>query len=484
MFETGIRQLRMAIGMISGRRLDTRNIGRLVDDALATLAEFGEPGADAQQLLGGPLADPEERLDFAKRGLRRTARRLSAQSPFYARRLAAAQVAPGELDVAGLHAIPVTTKRDLIERPGDFRCADVAGQLTTRTTGTTGRPAEIWLSSYELELWSALGALASVIRDDLRAGDVMQVSQSSRAVAATYLATASCRLAHAGCRLTGVVPPDDALDSLLHADGRATILSTYPSYLAELVTAARRRGLGPDDFALRRVNVGGEVLSPSLARAAAQVLGVPGIEDTFSMTEVIPVTGRTCSQAHLHHDVNTGLTELLDLETGEPAAPGALGTLVITPYFPYRDCMPVFRYDTRDVARGLPEPLGCELAGIPATSQVLGKAGDLLQPGPGRVITPRQLVDAIESLPTEPWPARYRAAVADGALRLTLPAGAIAGYGEAAARRHLADHGLDADLVIVGDDQAPSLRHTRSDLRETTFAGAQAFTGAGHVERP
>ena len=84
MFETGIRQLRMAIGMISGRRLDTRNIGRLVDDALATLAEFGEPGADAQQLLGGPLADPEERLDFAKRGLRRTARRLSAQSPFYA----------------------------------------------------------------------------------------------------------------------------------------------------------------------------------------------------------------------------------------------------------------------------------------------------------------------------------------------------------------------------------------------------------------
>ncbi len=44
------------------------------------------------------------------------------------------------------------------------------------------------------------------------------------------------------------------------------------------------------------------------------------------MTEVIPVTGRTCSRAHLHADLNTGLTELLDLETGEPAAPGALGT--------------------------------------------------------------------------------------------------------------------------------------------------------------
>ena len=483
MFETGVRQLRMAIGMVSGRRLDTRNISRLVDDALATLAEFGEPGADAQQLLGGPVADPEERLDLARRGLRRTARRLDAQSPFYARRLAAAQVRPAALDVPGLQAIPVTTKRDLIERPADFRCADVAGQLATRTTGTTGRPAEIWLSTYELELWSALGALAAVIHDDLRAGDIMQVSQSSRAVAATYLSAASCRLARAGCRLLGIVSPDDALDSL--TEGGATLLSTYPSYLAELVTAARRRGLGPGDFSLRRVNVGGEVLSPSLARAACQVLGVPRVEDTFSMTEVIPVTGRTCSQAHVHHDITTGLTELLDLETGEPAAPGALGTLVITPYFPYRDCMPVFRYDTRDVARCLPdEPISCELAGIPATGQILGKAGDLLRPGPDQVITPRQLIDAIESLPTEPWPARYRAAVVDGRVQLTLPAAAVGGYGVAAARRHLAEHGLDADLVVTGDDQARSLRRTRGDLRETTFAASQALTGAGHVEHP
>ena len=126
---------------------------------------------------------------------------------------------------------------------------------------------------------------------------------------------------------------------------------TYPSYLAELVRAARRRGMGPDDFRLRRVAVGGEVLSPSLARAACQTLGVAQVEDSYSMTEVIPVTARTCGQRHLHHDVNLGLTELLDLETGEPAEPGALGTIVITPYFPYRDCAPVFRYDTRDVAR-------------------------------------------------------------------------------------------------------------------------------------
>ena len=477
MFETGVRQFRMAMGMVWGRRLDARNIGRLVDDVLATIVEFGEPGADAQQLLGGPLADPQARLEFANRALQRTARRLSVQSPFYARLFSDVAADPAKLDMAALRAIPVTTKRDLIERPGDFLCTDVAGYLTTRTTGTTGRPAEIWLSRYEMELWPALGALASVLRDELRPSDIMTVNISSRAIAAMHLSAASCRLAGAGCRLLGIVSPDEALDSF--GGGGATVLSTYPSYLGELVTAARRRGMGPGDFQLRRVTVGGEVLSPSLARAACQTLGVPRIDDSYSMTEVIPVTARTCSQHHLHHDVNIGLTELLDLRTGEPAAPGALGTAVVTPYFPYRDCAPVFRYDTRDVARCLPAgALSCELAGMPATSQILGKADHLLTLGSADVVTPRQLIDTVEALPTAPWPARYRANARDGRIQLTLPAAAISGYGEAAARRHFAEAGLDVQLAIVSDDQAASLRHTRSDLRETAFASQPALVGA------
>jgi len=482
MFETGIRQFRLALGMVQGRRLDPRNVARLVDDVLATLAEFGEPGADAAELIDGPMTNPEDRLEIANRSLRRTARRLAAQSPFYARRFTSAHTDLAKLDVAGLRAIPVTVKADLIGQPGDFRCTDVPAYLATRTTGTTGRPAEVWLSRYEMELWPALGALASVLRGELLPGDVMQVNISSRGTVAMHLSAAACRLAGAGCRPLGIVPPEAALDSL--TEGGATILLTCASYLAELVTAARRGGLGAGDFRLRRIVVGGEVLSAGLARAAAQMFGVPLVEDPYSMTEVVPVTGRACSQAHQHHDLNLGLTELLDLDTGEPAAPGALGTLVITPYFPYRDCTPVFRYDTRDVARCLPgTPLRCELAGIPATSQILGKADQLMRIPGGEVVTPRQLIEAIESLPAEPWPARYRAcvgedAVREGRIRLTLPASAIAGYGEAEARRHFAAAGLDVDLHIVGNDQAASLRTTRSDLHETTFASQHALVGA------
>jgi hypothetical protein len=63
-------------------------------------------------------------------------------------------------------------------------------------------------------------------------------------------------------------------------------------------------------------------------------------------------------------------------------------------------------------------------------------------------------------------------------IQLTLPAAAVSDYGEAAARRHFAEAGLDVDLAIVSDDQGTSLRHTRSDLRETTFASQPALVGA------
>ena len=475
MLDTGIRQFRMAMGIVWGRRLDPANIERLVGDALATLAQFGEPGEDVGMLVDGPLTDPAARRQSATSNVPRTAKRLSVVSPFYARRFAAAGIDVGRLDPDRLGTIPVTVKRDLVERGRDFQATDVPRYLATRTTGTTGRPAEIWMSRYETRLWPAMGALAAVLRDDIRPDDVLQVNVSSRATAAVTLDIATCGLIGAGCRVLGVIPPDEALDGL--GEGGVTLLSATPSYLGDMVTAARRRGLGPADFRLRRVDVGGEVLSPSLAAAARATFGVPEVNDHFGMTEILPVTGRSCEQGHLHHDINTGHVEYLDPDTGAPAAPGALATVVVTPYFPYRECMPVFRYDTRDLVQRLPdEPLTCSVSGLPATTKVLGKADQAVRMGV-RVITPRELVEAVEALPSGPWPARFRAVVDGDRLRLTLPTAAVAGFGVAATVAHLADRGLDVDLELVPDVDATRLRPLRCDLRESTFAARPVSSG-------
>jgi phenylacetate-CoA ligase len=397
--------------------------------------------------------------------VRRTARRLATLSPFYADRFAAAKIDPARLSAETIRAVPVTVKADLQGRQPDFRCRGVEAVLSTRTTGTTGRPAEVWLSAYEAELWPAMAALSGVLRGEIGPEDCMQVNISSRATAAVQQDVTLCRLVGARSRVLGVVPPDESLDSLL--DKGPTMLATYPSYLAELVTAARRRGLGPGDFALRRADVGGEVLSPAVALAARATFGLDLVNDTFAMTEVLPVSGRSCALGHLHPDLNMGLVEVVALDGSGPAGPGELGTMVITPYFPYRDCMPVLRYDTRDVVRTLVEPPDCELAAIPATSAILGKAGALHRTAAG-IVTPRELIEAWESLPTAPWPARFRAEVVDGRLRLTVPASTLDGFGADAARRHLADRGLDVELVPVAT-AGRELRTVRADLLETSF---------------
>jgi phenylacetate-CoA ligase len=471
MFETGIRQFRLALGMVWGRRLDTANLARLVNDARATIAEFGEPGADARELIDGPFADPAARREFTDRAVRRTARRLADRSPFYARRFQAAEVDLDRFDQEALRTIPVTVKRDLIDRQADFQCSDVTPYLSTRTTGTTGKPAEIWMSRYELELWAGLSALTGVLRDEIRPTDLMQVNTSSRATAAVHMTAAICRLAGIRCRVLGVIPPDEALDNLLGSD--VTLLATPPSYLAELVMAARRRGVSPSEFRLRRIDAGGELVTSTLRQAAQQTFGAR-VNDVFGMTEVIPVTASTCSQGHLHHDINMGSVEVLDLATGAPAGPGDLGTVVITPYYPYRECMPVFRYDTRDVVYRLPDAeLTCEVAGLPATSGIVGKADHLLRLG-DEVVTPRALAEAVEALPSQPWPARFRAQVVGGRLQLSLPAAAMSGLSESEVLDHFAARGLDVQLAIVADEQARSLRPLRSDLHETTFVGRPA----------
>jgi hypothetical protein len=328
-----------------------------------------------------------------------------------------------------------------------------------------------------MELWPALGALAGVLRGELLPHDIVQVNVSSRATASVQLNVAGCRLVGAACRVLGMVPPDEALDCL--TEGAATQLATVPSYLAELETAARRRGMGARDFRLRTIDVGGEVLSPSLAQAARETFGVNTIRDLFAMTEVVPVFGRTCTEGHLHFDINMGLVEYLDVDTGEPAEPGALATAVVTPFFPYRECMPVFRYDTRDVVTCLPgDALTCELAGLPGTGPIEGKADHLLRLGPTDTVTPRQLIEAIEALPTRPWPARFRATIHDGRVRLTLPASAITCLDKTEVAGHFAARGLDPQLAVVGDDEAIALRSLRSDLHETTFAAGAALVGA------
>ncbi|MEU8435169.1 AMP-binding protein [Streptomyces sp. NPDC029216] len=470
MLETGVRQVRVAMAMVFGRRLNVRAVERLVADALRTLEEFGSLGDDVDELAEGPFADPDERRELQNRALQRTVRRLADRSPFYRERLAGTDL--DALTTETLTAIPVTRKADLIERPTDFLCS--SPYLVTQTTGTTGRPVQIWLSRYEMELWPALIALSVVLRGDIRPGDRMQINLSSRATAAVQEDVEVCRLVNASCHVVGQIPPEESVEQLFGRNGdKPTILTGNPSYLARMVTAARRLGCKPDEFGLRAVYAGGEVMSGALTAALRETFGAQTVGDNFGMTELLPVGGRTCGRRHLHIDPNQGYAEVLDLDTGEPAAPGRLGELTVTPYYPYRECMPVLRYNTGDVVRTLDGEPDCELAAVPAISQILGKASQIHRTADG-VVTPRDIVEALDGTPGLPFPLRHRAGVADdGRLHVELVSRELT---TAEVTGLLRARDIDARVTVLplDDEEAARRFPLRCDLLEHTFTRSHA----------
>lgn len=88
-------------------------------------------------------------------------------------------------------------------------------------------------------------------------------------------------------------------------------------------------------------------------------------------------------------------------------------------------------------------------------------------------MTTRDIVEVLEGLPSQPWPARYRATELGGVLLLTIPESALEGLTTAEVARRFAERGIEAAVEVSSAD----LRHVRADLAEATFAVDAVTTG-------
>ena len=169
-------------------------------------------------------------------------------------------------------------------------------------------------------------------------------------------------------QLIGLVDPALALAQL--AERRATVLDVYPSYFGELVEHGLRVGYRPADFRLERVIIGGEIVTAGLLARAERLFGAVEFIENYASTEMVPCGGTPCAQGHLHFEFSAGHHEVVALDGSGQAADGEPGSLVETPFPPYRETTLLLRYDTEDVVAPLSGPFGCEFAICrrPATS--------------------------------------------------------------------------------------------------------------------
>ncbi|WP_282107299.1 phenylacetate--CoA ligase family protein [Streptomyces sennicomposti] len=489
MFGTALSQLRYGMSILLNRRIRPQDLERIARDLVATLGEFGAPGADSALLPGQAAGiDPEVRRTVTRRSLRATARTAARHTAYYRRLFGDLGLDPDALDPDdGTWArVPVTPKHALRGLPGAFVSTAARPALMALTTGTSGTPTAVWYSRAELDTTLALSTISAVLGMGLRPHHTLAYAGCSRATLPLLNAEESTTRVGASFVQFGTLEPALALDRLaapLGLPGKApqiTHLSTAASYLAALVHRAEHDGWRPADFGLESIGVGGEVLSRPLRERAEAVFGAR-VATSYLMTETLPSGGTPCAQGHLHHTTEFGHLEVLDPRTWEPTPPGGTGVVVHTPYVPYRECTLLLRYATGDLVRLPAAAPDCELAHLPATSEILGRWSGPLS----AAVTTRDLLDLVEAEPEVPLPARYALTERpDGGAELhllvrALPARAL----RARLEERIAAAGLPLTGLVLYDDRTalPPTAPLRADLREHTFETAPSPPGAGTV---
>jgi phenylacetate-CoA ligase len=410
-FGTAFAQLRFAASVLFGIPFDLRSLGHLVDAVGATRREFGALPSDAGDPFGGPSLDKRDRRELQLRRFRQQARLAARETAYYADLLRHVDVDGATFGPAEIARLPITPKSAFQADPDAFLRRSARVSLRTTTTGTTGRPAVVCFSAYELQVVVLLGAMRLLMGGGIGPDDVVQLNTSSRATLGNVSFAGACARVGALVCPVGLVDPEVALALLAeprHIPGkrpRVSVLLTYPSYLGELVERGFALGYRPSDFGLGRIVVGGEIVTAGLKARCERLFGPVAFDEGYGMTETWGMGAQRCAEGHLHFEPTQGLLEVLDPETGAPSRPGEIGTIVATPFAPYRDATILLRYDTEDLVRVPADPPGCALHALPATSQLLGKRRLAVRHADGWV-TPRDVLEALEALEAVPLPAR------------------------------------------------------------------------------
>jgi phenylacetate-CoA ligase len=483
MFVTALAQVRLALALATGSAVPAWVLSSLIAAARETRREFGELGHEATEAVAGPALDADTRREVQLRRFRAQAKRAAA-TPYYARFFQDLAIDPAKLTWEQIAALPLTPKEALRDDPDAFVHPQAHPVLRATTHGTTGEPTRIAFSTAELRLMAGFAGLGFLLQGQIGPEDVVQINTASGALLGNWnLASGGAQMG-ALIQPVGLVAPERTLALLarpLAIPGKkpkVSVLSTYPSYLGELVDCGLAGGYGPSDFGLKRIFVGGEIVTAGLKQRAKALFGEVAYGEGWAQSEVFPFCAQRCAQGHLHSEPSHGLLEVLDVESGQPAAPGAIGVLVATPFAPFRETTALLRYDTGDLVRTLAAAPTCALRQQPATSDLLGKRRLSIRQETGWT-TPRQVLEALEGCEAVPLPARCGFWAVPGGVAVE----AVIREASAQTRQRVSDalaaHGVPLrELRLVADRrELINPLPVRGDLRESAFAAPTVERG-------
>lgn len=275
-----------------------------------------------------------------RRKLRRLVEHAYRNVPYYRALMDRARVKPGEIqNEEDLHRLPITRKEDL-RRAGEACLAKGAGPLMSLyTSGFSGKPFEVKLTPAEYRR-RRLREFRMLLGMGLRPRDHLVLLGPLRPRPARLHRLLGFY------RLT-VIPltlPVEEQIARFRAT-RADVLWFYPATLRSMLSVDREllRRTAPPRFLISSSAVMDPVLRARLER---DLPGVPILE-AYAANESGRIAAECPLRQGLHLEDDAVIVELL--ENGEPAPPGAAGSVVLTCLDQL--AMPFIRYELGDLAR-------------------------------------------------------------------------------------------------------------------------------------
>ena len=290
-------------------------------------------------------------------------------NPFYAKRWRDKGLQPGDIrGIADSARLPSFNSDDIklsIESDppyGAFHGVD-AGKLASvpfklqTSGGTTGTPRGTLADPLAWET-QALSSARAIYVQGGRPGDVMQIPMTCSLANAPWQTYKACHDFLGIMPLTtgsGLVTASRQQLEVAFRYG-TNLWTSFPEYLTRLAEVCRdelKRDVRELKTKFIRTYLGPD-LEGTLRRELTDTWGCP-VYDTYG-THEMGTCGFDCrEQAGMHVMEDTLYLEIVDIETGEPVAPGERGNMVVTVFF--RHVPPVIRYNLRDLGRLLPDSL-------------------------------------------------------------------------------------------------------------------------------
>ncbi len=290
--------------------------------------------------------------------LQSTLTRAYRQVKFYRRQFDRQELRLDDIrSLRDLARLPCTTREDLSENyPYGLFAVPLREIVRIQSSpGTTDKPLVVGYASQDVKLWLELLArvytAAGVTRED-----IVQIILPPGL--ANWRRDLQAGAESLGASVIPAATLSFAKQLMVMRDYKTSVLVATPSVARHLLTVSSRMSLDPVELSLKKALLVAAPLPGKIHQEITEGFHLQ-IDTAYGITEVMgPGLAFSCeANAGLHFSEDHFYPEIIDPETGAPAAPGASGELVITTLSTY--AFPLVRFKSGDRASLVAEPCAC-----------------------------------------------------------------------------------------------------------------------------